>query len=253
MAETFYSVLGVDDDADAEAIRSAYREQVKEHHPDVSDDPDAPERFKRLTTARDVLVDTDERTRYDRLGHSDYVRNHVETDVWTAPDNGHRDSTTTTSSAPTQSQSGYDRTEWLGEDGPSESTNRRHRDKKRRQRRREQRRRQQKRQHQTAHAAGGTTNQEDWQHASQAYRRAETSVGTGSESSPNVLAGLKTIGPWLVIHVVFIASAAATAWLSFEQVDSSLGLSWPTILFGIMLVGLVVFISVLHVISQIYS
>jgi len=29
---------------------------VKECHPDVSDDPTAPERFKRLTTARNVLL-----------------------------------------------------------------------------------------------------------------------------------------------------------------------------------------------------
>jgi hypothetical protein len=56
MGETFYTALGVDGDADGDAIRRAYRDLVKECHPDVSDDPTAPERFKRLTTARNVLL-----------------------------------------------------------------------------------------------------------------------------------------------------------------------------------------------------
>ncbi|MEF8839588.1 MAG: DnaJ domain-containing protein, partial [Haloarculaceae archaeon] len=73
MQGSFYAVLGVDADADDATVRAAYREAVKEHHPDVSDYPDAGERFKRLTSARDVLLDPPERARYDRLGHADYV------------------------------------------------------------------------------------------------------------------------------------------------------------------------------------
>jgi DnaJ-domain-containing protein 1 len=53
MGETFYTALGVDGDADGDGIRRAYRDLVKECHPDVSDDPTAPER---LTTARNVLL-----------------------------------------------------------------------------------------------------------------------------------------------------------------------------------------------------
>ncbi|MFB6083355.1 MAG: DnaJ domain-containing protein [Halorientalis sp.] len=82
MAETFYSVLGVESDADTEAIRDAYRDQVKETHPDVSDDADAAETFKRLTAARDVLVDEASRRRYDRVGHAAYVRNHLDSPTW---------------------------------------------------------------------------------------------------------------------------------------------------------------------------
>ena len=73
MADTYYDVLGVSPDADQAAIRAAYREKVKETHPDVSDDPDAGERFKRITRAEEVLGDEDERARYDRLGHDAYV------------------------------------------------------------------------------------------------------------------------------------------------------------------------------------
>lgn len=77
MGESFYTVLGVGADADADAIERAYRDRVKECHPDVSDTPGARERFKRLTVARDTLVDGDERFRYDTLGHERYVREHV--------------------------------------------------------------------------------------------------------------------------------------------------------------------------------
>ncbi|WP_335999344.1 J domain-containing protein [Halorientalis halophila] len=69
----FYDVLDVSPDADAETIRAAYREQAKETHPDVSDHPEAEARFKRVTRAKAVLTDPEERARYDRLGHARYV------------------------------------------------------------------------------------------------------------------------------------------------------------------------------------
>jgi len=73
MTETFYDVLGVAEDATTEEIEAAYRERLKETHPDVSDDEDAGQATKTLIEARDVLVDEDERARYDRLGHDAYV------------------------------------------------------------------------------------------------------------------------------------------------------------------------------------
>lgn len=74
MPETFYDVLEVDEDATQEEITDAYREMVKEHHPDVSEDDDASERFRRIVQAEEVLGDPDEREAYDRLGHEAYVR-----------------------------------------------------------------------------------------------------------------------------------------------------------------------------------
>lgn len=82
MADPFYDVLGLDADADAEAVGRAYREAVKEHHPDVVEDPGATQAFRRLTVARDVLRDERERARYDHLGHEAYVRRHGHGGPW---------------------------------------------------------------------------------------------------------------------------------------------------------------------------
>ena len=73
MTESFYDVLGVAEDATTDEIESAYRERLKQTHPDVSDDEDAGQATKTLIEARDVLVDEDERARYDQVGHDAYV------------------------------------------------------------------------------------------------------------------------------------------------------------------------------------
>lgn len=80
MTETYYDLLGVAPDASAEEIESAYRERLKETHPDVSDATDAGDRTRRLIEAREVLTDADERARYDRLGHDRYVADATATD-----------------------------------------------------------------------------------------------------------------------------------------------------------------------------
>lgn len=73
MPETFYERLGVAEDASMAEIEDAYREAIKQVHPDVSDELDAAERTKRLNKAKRVLTDETERARYDRLGHEAYT------------------------------------------------------------------------------------------------------------------------------------------------------------------------------------
>ena len=73
MPEDFYDVLGVSRDADEAEIKRAYRKKAAKNHPDVSDDPDAEEKFKNLQKAKEVLTDEEKRQMYDQLGHERFV------------------------------------------------------------------------------------------------------------------------------------------------------------------------------------
>lgn len=65
----YYEVLGVPRTATDKEIKAAYRSLARQHHPDVNpDNPDAAERFKEISEAREVLGDPEKRKRYDQLG-----------------------------------------------------------------------------------------------------------------------------------------------------------------------------------------
>ncbi len=57
MSESYHDLLGVSQDATPTEIRQAYRQQVKRHHPDVSDAPDAREKLIRIQEAKEALLD----------------------------------------------------------------------------------------------------------------------------------------------------------------------------------------------------
>jgi molecular chaperone DnaJ len=66
----FYEVLGVSRDATPEQIKKAYRQMAKKYHPDVNkEDQDAPEKFKEVAEAYEILSDDQKRATYDRFGH----------------------------------------------------------------------------------------------------------------------------------------------------------------------------------------
>jgi len=67
----YYDVLGVNRDADDEAIKKAYRKLAMKHHPDRNpDDKGSEEKFKEAKEAYEVLSDGQKRGAYDRYGHA---------------------------------------------------------------------------------------------------------------------------------------------------------------------------------------
>lgn len=66
----YYEVLGLDRQASSDDIKSAFRRLARKYHPDVSQEPDAEERFKEINEAYGVLSDGDKRAAYDRFGHA---------------------------------------------------------------------------------------------------------------------------------------------------------------------------------------
>ncbi len=67
----YYAILGVARDADADAIKTAYRRLARKFHPDVSKEKNAEEKFKEMAEAYETLKDPEKRAAYDQLGRHD--------------------------------------------------------------------------------------------------------------------------------------------------------------------------------------
>ncbi len=72
MAQRDYDeVLGLDKNADADAIKRAYRQLAKKYHPDLNPgDAEAEKNFKEVNEAYSVLSDADKKAKYDQFGHA---------------------------------------------------------------------------------------------------------------------------------------------------------------------------------------
>jgi molecular chaperone DnaJ len=66
----YYELLGVARDASEADIKKAFRSLARELHPDVSDAPDAHDRFREVVEAYEVLSKSESRELYDRYGHA---------------------------------------------------------------------------------------------------------------------------------------------------------------------------------------
>jgi curved DNA-binding protein len=64
----YYAILGVKRDASADDVKKAYRKLAQKHHPDVSKEKGAEEKFKEVAEAYQTLKDPEKRAAYDQLG-----------------------------------------------------------------------------------------------------------------------------------------------------------------------------------------
>lgn len=230
MGKSLYAILGVDDTADRETIRDAFREHAKERHPDVSDEPGARRRFKRLTVARDTLLDADERARYDELGHAAYLRRHDSAELFDVEDDRAVDPeprSDAVSAAQTLTDGAGGDGWWRERTGPEPKA--------------------------AATSAGsGRFEQRRGGGTAPSWARTQASGTTaGSAGAPSsVRTVVRENGAWFVLHLCLIASAVATAIFVYTSVGSTLAL--PAVLFGIAVVLIAIVASSFHLVSLLY-
>jgi curved DNA-binding protein len=72
MPRDFYEILGVSRSASADEIKSAYRRLAQRYHPDRNPgDKEAEAKFKEISSAHDVLSDSQKKSNYDRFGSAE--------------------------------------------------------------------------------------------------------------------------------------------------------------------------------------
>ncbi len=75
MAKNYYEILGVDKNASADEIKSAYRKLAKQYHPDLNKSEDAGAKFKEINEAYECLSDPQKKSNYDQFGSSEGPQN----------------------------------------------------------------------------------------------------------------------------------------------------------------------------------
>ena len=68
MANNYYEILGVSNNASDDEIKKAYRKLAHKHHPDKAGGDEA--KFKEINEAYQVLSDKTKRSQYDQFGQT---------------------------------------------------------------------------------------------------------------------------------------------------------------------------------------
>lgn len=72
--QNYYDILGVSKNAGLDKIKSAYRRQALQWHPDRNKSAEAAEKFKAVNQAYEVLSDSKKKSLYDQVGHEAFTR-----------------------------------------------------------------------------------------------------------------------------------------------------------------------------------
>ncbi len=94
MEKDYYQVLGVEPDADAKAVKNAYRQLAFQYHPDRNkENPGAAEKMKGINEAYAVLSDSSKRREYDALrqqfgssAYNQFRSNYSDQDIFSGSD-----------------------------------------------------------------------------------------------------------------------------------------------------------------------
>lgn len=70
-----YEILKVNKKASINEIKKNYRNLSKKYHPDINKNPDANQKFSRLSSAYLVLSNKDKRSKYDTTGQEEHINN----------------------------------------------------------------------------------------------------------------------------------------------------------------------------------
>jgi len=79
-----YASLGLSSGASLADVKKAFRQQASLHHPDRNASPDAPQRFRAVQEAYEVLSDPDKRQAYDDNRRRNLLDSPIDTarDLW---------------------------------------------------------------------------------------------------------------------------------------------------------------------------
>lgn len=78
-------------------------------------------------------------------------------------------------------------------------------------------------------------------------------VDVGQPSTVDrLIAAVQALGPWLFVHLALVLSSVATGWFLLAR-GTYVGGSVPAVVTGLLVVVAVLWLSVLHMLSELYA